>query len=273
MFDAATRLVLTAGLVYSYRFPFSTSVILDEGRIAWIGDDGGLSGQLLDSDVVVDCEGALITPMFFDAMLASTEDADASVGAGLVSTDSGPQLHRRSADGQWAMEPDHRDLASAYAFVDPEDIGTDEVQALLTKRLFAIVQPQTQGTVLSKLASAGVPFAFGSFGTSMSPWQWLRNAVYGGRDGLSARAAFNAATRSGWRLAGTPDVGELQIGSQSRMCLWRCDHVEVQVPDERVRAWSTDVRAGTPPLPDLREEAALPTLISTVIDGTLRKVT
>ena len=112
MFDAATRLVLTAGLVYSYRFPFSTSVILDEGRIAWIGDDGGLSGQLLDSDVVVDCEGALITPMFFDAMLASTADADASVGAGLVSTDSGPQLHRRSADGQWAVEPDHRDLAA-----------------------------------------------------------------------------------------------------------------------------------------------------------------
>ena len=59
MIDAATRLVLTAGLVYSYRFPFSTSVILDQGRIAWIGDDGGLSGQLLDSDVIIDCEGAL----------------------------------------------------------------------------------------------------------------------------------------------------------------------------------------------------------------------
>ena len=55
---------------------------------------GGLSGQLLDSDaVVVDCGCALITPMFFDAMLCEQlSDADASVGAGLVSRPILPQL-------------------------------------------------------------------------------------------------------------------------------------------------------------------------------------
>ena len=271
MIDAATRLVLTAGLVYSYRFPFSTSVILDQGRIAWIGDDGGLSGQLLDSDVIVDCEGALIAPMFFDAMLPPLGHADPGVGAGFLQVGERLELRHKGADGQWSQYRHHSGPQQTHAFVDRGGLTQHDVDELLASRAFAVVHPHTEPTVLSALASSGVPFAYGSFSESGTPWQWLRNGVYSGPEGLSARAAFNAATRSGWRMAGLPEAGELAIGSDSSMCLWECEHLEVQVPDERVRAWSTDVRAGTPPLPDLRPDAQLPTLTATVIDGVFRK--
>lgn len=270
MIDATTRLVLTSGVVYSSRFPFSSSVILDSGRIAWIGDDGGLNGQLLDSDTHVTCEGSLIAPLFFDAGLTTTTDADAGVAAALVASHDGLNLMQRTASHGWQASADVTGM-TCIEIKTTADLPED-FRELTDSRSAVIVGPDLPPDSLSKLAAAGVPFAFGSFSGSTNPWNWVQHAVYGSSSGLSARAAFNASTRSGWRMVGRPEQGELRIGGTCAIGVWRCEQFEVQVPDDRIRAWSTDERAGTPALPDLRPDAALPRLVATVIDGVYRSI-
>src|SRR5690606_2707913 len=107
----------------------------------------------------------------------------------------------------------------------------EQVPALLASRSFVIADFGTSPSTLRMLAAAGVPFAFGSAGGSGGVWDWIRHAVFGSDSGLSARAAFNATTRSGWRLAGVPDSGQLTIGSDATFNVWACEQFEVQVPD------------------------------------------
>jgi hypothetical protein len=87
---------------------------------------------------------------------------------------------------------------------------------------------------------------------------------------ISARAAFRAHTRGGWRAAGLDHTGagELRIGAPAHLALWRADHLVVQGADGRVSsAWSTDARSGTPLLPDLGPDAPEPVCVRTVRDG------
>ena len=69
---------------------------------------------------------------------------------------------------------------------------------------------------------------------------------------LSARAAFSAHTRGGWRAARIDETGELAPGTPATFAVWDlAGELVVQTPDERVSAWSTDPRAGVAGLPDL----------------------
>lgn len=270
MIDAAARIVFTSALVYSHQFPFSTCVILDAGRIAWIGDDAGLAGQLIESDIHIPCDGALIAPSFFDAHMSDPNAVDPSIAAGYVAILGQMKLIQLDSERQWVDAVVTGSGQLERVELDDATLTPEAIESLLAERKFAVVPPSIAASSLNALARAGVPFAFGSFGALHSPWEWMQAAVYGTSNGLSARAAFNAATRSGWRLAGAPDTGTLSVGESPSMCLWRCAHVQVQVPDARVRAWSTDVRAGTPPLPDLSPGARLPELMGTVIGGDYR---
>ena len=267
MIDATARLVFTGGMVYSSQFPFSTALIVDSGKIAWIGDDAGLAGQLLDGDRMIDCEGSLITPPFFDVAMTGLEGVDSSIGAGVVVDDGAGELFVRDSASSFRLVP--RDGAPPAVRVDlgESEVTSADAERMLGSASFVVAGHQARPRALRELAAVGVPFAFGSNGRSTSVWEWIARMVYLEPNGLSARAAFNAATRSGWRFAGMPDAGQLSIGSRANFNLWVCDQVEVQVPDERVSAWSTDVRAGTPPLPDLSPGAALPELVGTVLDG------
>ena len=70
--------------------------------------------------------------------------------------------------------------------------------------------------------------------------------------GLSARAAFSAHTRGGWRAARVDDAGELAPGAPATFAVWDLPgELVVQTPDTRVSAWSTDPRSGVAGLPDL----------------------
>ncbi len=70
--------------------------------------------------------------------------------------------------------------------------------------------------------------------------------------GLSARAAFAAHTRGGWRAAGDDVRGDLVPGAPATLAVWRVEgELVVQTPDARVVGWSTDPRAGVAGLPDL----------------------
>lgn len=109
---------------------------------------------------------------------------------------------------------------------------------------------------LAALAAAGVPLAFGSDApvTPLDPWGAVRAAVrhHTPESRLSARAAFSAHTRGGWRAARIDDTGELAPGAPATFAIWDLPgELVVQAPDERVSAWSTDPRAGVAGLPDL----------------------
>ena len=83
---------------------------------------------------------------------------------------------------------------------------------------------------------------------------------------LSARAAFTAHTRGGWRAARVDGTGELAPGAPATFAVWQlAGELVVQAPDDRVAAWSTDPRAGVAGLPDL--DAPDPVCLRTVVDG------
>jgi predicted amidohydrolase YtcJ len=120
------------------------------------------------------------------------------------------------------------------------------------------------------LAAAGVAVALGSDApvTPLDPWGTLRAAVLHRTpgSGLSARAAFSAHTRGGWRAARRDEAGELVPGAPASFAVWQVTgELVVQVPDARVSAWSTDPRAGVAGLPDLSGDD--PRCRATVVAG------
>ncbi|MEU4202762.1 amidohydrolase [Streptomyces sp. NPDC045470] len=121
------------------------------------------------------------------------------------------------------------------------------------------------------LLRAGVPLALGSDSpvTPLDPWGTVRAAVFHRtrEHGISARAAFTAHTRGGWRAIGRDDAGVLVPGAPADYAVWRTGDLVVQAPDERVERWSTDPRSGTPGLPDLTPGRDLPGCLWTVVGG------
>ncbi|MEV0092732.1 amidohydrolase [Streptomyces sp. NPDC050738] len=121
------------------------------------------------------------------------------------------------------------------------------------------------------LLRAGVPLAFGSDSpvTPLDPWGTVRAAAFHRtpEHRVSARAAFTAHTRGGWRAIGRDDAGVLVPGAPADYAVWRTSELVVQAPDDRVSRWSTDPRSGTPGLPDLTPGAELPVCLRTVVFG------
>lgn len=123
----------------------------------------------------------------------------------------------------------------------------------------AITLDPAQQQPLAQLLSAGAQVSWTD--SQDSPWATVRAAVVG-ENGIGARAAFNAATRFAHRAAGNPDGGVLAPGADADFVRWQVERLVVQVADARVAAWSTDPRSGTPGLPELSPDVALPTRVA-----------
>lgn len=145
-------------------------------------------------------------------------------------------------------------------------VPPEAIDALAQSGLGITVDPLAHRQPLAQLLSAGAQVSFAL--TAENPWQTLRAAVYDSADGVSARAAFNAVTRFGYRALGSFDGGVLAPGSAATACVWSVESLLVQAADSRVAAWSTDPRSGTPGLPDLSPDAALPQLLRIWSHGT-----
>ncbi|MFC8449096.1 amidohydrolase [Kitasatospora sp. NPDC057223] len=121
------------------------------------------------------------------------------------------------------------------------------------------------------LLRAGVPLAFGSDApvTALDPWGTVRAAAFHRTPAhrISARAAFTAHTRGGWRALGRDQDGVLVPGAVASYAVWAGGDLVVQAPDSRVADWSTDPRSGTPGLPDLTPGRPLPVCLRTVVRG------
>jgi predicted amidohydrolase YtcJ len=123
----------------------------------------------------------------------------------------------------------------------------------------------------AEMAAAGLSMALGSDSpvTPVAPWEAVRACVNhrNPQQRISARSAFLAHTRGGWRAAGIDDRGFLDLGQPASFAIWSVGDLVVQAPDDRIQTWSTDPRSGTPGLPDLSPGAALPTTLRTVVRG------
>lgn len=128
------------------------------------------------------------------------------------------------------------------------------------------------------MADAGIMLAFGSDSpvVPLGPWEAVRAAAFHHTPSarMSVRAAFTTHTRGGWRAlrpgtSGVParEEGVVEPGSPATYAVWRTGELIVQAPDGTVAAWSTDVRSGTPGLPDLAPGADLPVCLRTVVGG------
>ncbi len=183
-------------------------------------------------------------------------------------------------------------LAGARHRLEHVEMVTEEQGALLGSwGVVASMQPQfdalwggpsgmyvrrlgERGTGLnpfSMLARNGVLLAFGSDTpvTPMTPWASVRAAVHHHTNGfgVSARAAFTAHTRGGWRASGVDDgvTGTLVPGAPATYAVWETGELVVAGSDSRVQRWSTDPRSGVPGLPSLDGE--LPKCVQTVLRG------
>ena len=125
------------------------------------------------------------------------------------------------------------------------------------------------------LASQGVPLAFGSDApvTPLDPWASVRAAANHQTPGsaVSARAAFAAATRGGWRAAGIRDgmAGTLVPGAPASYAVWEVGELEVTASRNTVQRWSTEPRSRVPALPRLGPTDTTPHCRQTVHRGVL----
>ncbi|MFZ1176871.1 MAG: amidohydrolase [Mycobacterium sp.] len=164
--------------------------------------------------------------------------------------------------GEWGV------IASVQPNFDALWGGADGMYA---RRLGA--QRASQLNPLALLASQGVPLALGSDApvTGLDPWVSVRAAVDHRTLGsaVSARAAFAAATRGGWRAAGVRDgnAGILVPGAPASYAVWDAGPLDVHAPRDAVQRWSTDPRSRVPALPRLGPTYALPRCRRTVHRG------
>jgi predicted amidohydrolase YtcJ len=163
-------------------------------------------------------------------------------------------------------------------------MAIDDPARMAALGLVAILQPHA-ALNLGAVAAAGVLLAFGSDapfvpgGASLpadverpfDPWAAIRAATLGagasGPTRLSARAAFTAHTRAGWRAARRDEVGAgtLRVGAPAHLAIWAAGSLTHGAIDDRLSRWSTDQLAGLPGLPDLAEP--LPRCLRTVVAG------
>ena len=62
-------------------------------------------------------------------------------------------------------------------------------------------------------------------------------------------------------------TGAIAPGAPAHLAVWDVDAVVVQAPAERLSAWSTAPRSGTPGLPALTPDGPLPRCLRTIVAG------
>lgn len=114
--------------------------------------------------------------------------------------------------------------------------------------------------------------------TDVNPWAAVHAAMFhqDTREQITARAAFTAHTRAGWRALGNKfdNHGFIDVGAPADLALWASDQMDVQVPDTRISQWSTDPRSATVPLPYLGDSRNFcePQCLLTMVAGDIRYV-
>ena len=209
--------------------------------------------------------GDAATDMVFDAFAAVARDrGDAAVRAcrhRLEHIEMPDESHLRMM-GEWGIVASVQSAFDA-AWGGPSGMYATRVGAGRAARMNPFAQAVALGVTLALGSDAPV--------TALDPWGGVRSAVWHRtpEHRISTRAAFAAHTRGGRRAAREEDVepGVLREDVPATYAIWEPVPLVVQAPDDRIAAWSTDPRSGTPGLPDLTEDAPSPRCWRTVRSG------
>lgn len=242
--EGSGPLMLRGGSVYSAADPFATAVIVESGRVAWVGQEAGADSLTDQRTRTVELDGLLLTPGFTALLEAepSQEQLRSLRAAGYTRwLGSLPQATSGENDaaggpvilrGAAAIPEGAREL---LVIADAEDGWLNTVReamgAGLAVGLLAPVDPDRPA----------------------SPWTLAARAVTAGERGLSVRGTFTLQTRGISRILepSRPLGGQVVPGAEAEMIGWETEALMVQTADSRIAAWSTDPRARTPLLPAL----------------------
>lgn len=234
---------------------------LDAGQVARHVAESTRAGLQAGFHVIGDRAADIVV----DGMLAAAE----LVGADALRAARHRLEHAEMLDERHvAVLADLAVVASVQPAFDAEWGGDDGMYAArLGRERARTLNP------FSALSAAGVCLALGSDApvTPLDPWGAVRAAAFHRTPGhrVSVRAAFAAHTRGGRRAAGeeASQPGVLVAGAPATYAVWHAEELTVQAPDDRIAAWSTDPRSGTPGLPDLSPARPLPECARTVLAG------
>ncbi len=237
----SSRVVLRGCAIYAPSTPFATAVICAEGRIAWLGDNEAVDAHLEPGDAIIDCadlaeadQYVVACPAFVDGDRQVTGPPHPGVVLWWDATEPSPRWHSTLPEvlPETSLLPVGRTPGESVRLLDISDL--DRVP-------------------LREYGRDGIAYCYGSGTSGASPWEWIFAASSRGRAPVTVRAAFAAATRSGWRRFGGSGTGSVEVGALAAIGVWVCRMVDVAAPDERIARWSTDPRSGTPQLPVLTD--------------------
>ncbi|NKY41280.1 amidohydrolase family protein, partial [Cellulomonas septica] len=112
------------GVIHSPADPFAQALLVDDGVVAWLGDDDTADGLAARADEVVDLDGALVAPGFVDAHVHVLETGLALESVPL-SADAGV---RSLADALDAVARAARERSATGADVPLLGFGWDETE-------------------------------------------------------------------------------------------------------------------------------------------------
>lgn len=173
------RTLLRDGRIHSPEAPDGSALVIEDGRIAWIGDDDVAAGLADAVDAVVDLAGALVTPAFVDSRVHMTD-----TGLQLLSLDlSGARSLRDALD---ALERDAR---------------ASRGRPVLARGWDASSWPEGRGPTpaeLDRAAYGGIAYALHADGLSAAASTPVLRAarVQPGSDGLVTGADLAAAAQA-----------------------------------------------------------------------------
>ena len=107
--DPSPRVLLRGGRVHSPADPFATALLTGGAHVVWVGEDAAAEVYQEAADVVVDLDGALVTPAFVDAHVHATTTGLALTGLDLTDAPSlgaaldAVERHCRSARGHHVL--------------------------------------------------------------------------------------------------------------------------------------------------------------------------
>jgi predicted amidohydrolase YtcJ len=92
-----TTTLLRNGHIHTPDHPAATALLVTDDRVTWVGD-GDRHGSAGSADVVIELDGALVTPAFVDAHVHATSTGIALAGLDLSDTRSLAECLQRVAD-------------------------------------------------------------------------------------------------------------------------------------------------------------------------------
>lgn len=286
------------GVIYAPGQPEATAILVDGGSIAWIGDDA-TGFQVAPGAQRYDLAGALVTALPVDlrpnvqtkplvGTMASTRK-DLKLSAAEVIAD--PQkLQTAIAE----LGPNWNEAVAIHCSGDATEVSqlladlfasgvrlgrvrlVLEADAQFSEDLIGVlpvmvavlvdVTNGAHGVPLARLVGEGYVLALFS---DLNPWSGMQLAANHPDHPLTGRAAYQAYTRSAWRIVGEQNAGTVQIGMAAHLGLWLGEELTVHVPQvsSKVGAWSTDLRARSGLLPDLSSGAPVPALVLAIVAG------